>query len=367
MGFGQFAATTQFFLYGKRHFTSSGWKTHKANYAQPDMGRDLLTTELDLKGQVFIVTGANSGIGKEIAQFLATKGATLYMICRSKERAEAARGEIVEAAAGPAADTRRCWDEFCAHRMKEGPLQLEAILSCTYLLGTLAMPCLEATPESRLVVVSSGGMYNTAFPKWEDATCTGPRQTGGQSWLQPLRNLWQGAEGIIWHLAGRWLLLAEASKLESGAFYLDREPQVKHMAGGPFFTEGSATKNSPGEVADMMRLLEARDWANGRRDSATRVASAPLTAMEQSIDAWPGVFIPLRLKYLVVDCAEDYSTTIIGVPDRRYLWIMARTPQIEESKLDALIAKSRSLGGHLSGFDDKQIVRVPQEVVISQL
>ena len=27
------------------------------------------------------------------------------------------------------------------------------------------------------------------------------------------------------------LLVAEAAKLESGAFYLDREPQVKHMAG----------------------------------------------------------------------------------------------------------------------------------------
>ncbi|CAL1128945.1 unnamed protein product [Cladocopium goreaui] len=50
MGFGQFAATTQFFLYGKRHFTSSGWEMHKANYAQPD-----LLTALDLKGQVFIV------------------------------------------------------------------------------------------------------------------------------------------------------------------------------------------------------------------------------------------------------------------------------------------------------------------------
>lgn len=44
--------------------------------------------------------------------------------------------------------------------------------------------------------------------------------------------------------------------------------------------------------------------------------------------------------------SQDYSTTIIGVPDRRYLWIMARTPQMEEAKLDALIAKSRSLGGH---------------------
>ncbi len=26
----------QFFLYGKRHFTSSGWEMHKANYDQPD-------------------------------------------------------------------------------------------------------------------------------------------------------------------------------------------------------------------------------------------------------------------------------------------------------------------------------------------
>ena len=25
------------------------------------------------------------------------------------------------------------------------------------------------------IVVSSGGMYNTAFPKWEDATSTGAR------------------------------------------------------------------------------------------------------------------------------------------------------------------------------------------------
>ena len=31
------------------------------------------------------------------------------------------------------------------------------------------------------------------------------------------------------------------------------------MGTGPFFTEGSATKNSPGEVADMMRLLEDTD------------------------------------------------------------------------------------------------------------
>jgi len=43
------------------------------------------------------VTGANSGLGKQVATYAAAKGATLYMLCRSAERAEAARKEIEEA------------------------------------------------------------------------------------------------------------------------------------------------------------------------------------------------------------------------------------------------------------------------------
>jgi dehydrogenase/reductase SDR family protein 12 len=45
---------------------------------------------------VIIVTGANSGIGKEVATYAAAKGAKLYMLCRSKERAEKARDEIMK-------------------------------------------------------------------------------------------------------------------------------------------------------------------------------------------------------------------------------------------------------------------------------
>ena len=44
------------------------------------------------------------------------------------------------------------------------------LLFGTYLLGSLAMPALEATPGSRLVAVSSGGMYNTRFPGWDVAS-----------------------------------------------------------------------------------------------------------------------------------------------------------------------------------------------------
>jgi NADP-dependent 3-hydroxy acid dehydrogenase YdfG len=39
---------------------------------------------------------ANSGLGKELATYAAAKGAKLYMLCRSKERAEKARDEIAK-------------------------------------------------------------------------------------------------------------------------------------------------------------------------------------------------------------------------------------------------------------------------------
>lgn len=47
-----------------------------------------------MKGKTCIVTGANTGIGKATALGLAKMGATTVMVCRSRERGEAALGEI---------------------------------------------------------------------------------------------------------------------------------------------------------------------------------------------------------------------------------------------------------------------------------
>lgn len=48
-----------------------------------------------MEGKTVIVTGANTGIGKETARELARMGAAVAMVCRSESRGEAARQEII--------------------------------------------------------------------------------------------------------------------------------------------------------------------------------------------------------------------------------------------------------------------------------
>ena len=61
-----------------------------------------------MKRKVYVVTGSNSGIGKETAKALARMGATVVMAVRSRERGESARTEIVEASGNEAVDVMVC-------------------------------------------------------------------------------------------------------------------------------------------------------------------------------------------------------------------------------------------------------------------
>ncbi|MPZ74108.1 MAG: SDR family NAD(P)-dependent oxidoreductase, partial [Nitriliruptorales bacterium] len=51
----------------------------------------------DQRGRVVVVTGANAGLGHEVARLLAARGATVVMAARNQERARAARDAIVAA------------------------------------------------------------------------------------------------------------------------------------------------------------------------------------------------------------------------------------------------------------------------------
>ncbi|KAJ5113441.1 hypothetical protein N7456_001975 [Penicillium angulare] len=71
---------------------SSSWTQFfppKPQFTDRDVG--------DLRGKVYIVTGSNTGIGKELARMLYAKNAKVYVAARSQEKAERAMKEIQRA------------------------------------------------------------------------------------------------------------------------------------------------------------------------------------------------------------------------------------------------------------------------------
>jgi NAD(P)-dependent dehydrogenase (short-subunit alcohol dehydrogenase family) len=74
----------------------------------------------DLKGRTFLVTGANTGIGRATAVELAGRGGRVYLACRSKEKTQPVLDEIGDGAVflpldlGDFDSVRACAEDFLA-------------------------------------------------------------------------------------------------------------------------------------------------------------------------------------------------------------------------------------------------------------
>lgn len=71
---------------------------------------------------------------------------------------------------------------------------------------------------------------------------------------------------------------------------------------------------------------------------------------------WKMQFLwPFKADYLITYLSDDYKTTIIGVPNRKYAWIMARTKTLPDAEYAALVEELERQGHDLS-----KLRKVPQ-------
>jgi len=151
----------------------------------------------ELAGKTFIVTGANTGIGKVTAKELARQGAHVILACRSKDKTEAVIAELkrdtgndkIEFVAldlGDLASVRACAKELLARDIpihglinnaglggargltKDGfELQFGTNHLGHYLLTRLLLDKIKQTPGARIVNVASKAHYQARQIDWD--------------------------------------------------------------------------------------------------------------------------------------------------------------------------------------------------------
>mmetsp|Transcript_41547 Transcript_41547/g.45096 ORF Transcript_41547/g.45096 Transcript_41547/m.45096 type:complete len:339 (+) Transcript_41547:96-1112(+) len=293
MKMGQIISSTAFYLYGRKNFTATGYLKHLATYPAGTV-QDSSTIKvnqpgadgIDLTDKVVVITGANSGIGKELATYAAAKGGRVYMFCRSKERAEKAKEEIMKATSsetvevilvdlGVMSSVRKAVENLqekekhvdvlvCNGGVLLNDKQTTSegnevtfashFLGGSYLLSQLLIPQFKVSEDPRIVFTSSGGMYNVPFPDWATATMS-----------EDAKAEYDGQMAYAYAKRGQVLLAEEYTKLY---------PDIKTVSVHPGWTLTPAVDSAYGESKKYLEPMrstwqgaEGIGWLMGTKGS----------------------------------------------------------------------------------------------------
>jgi apolipoprotein D and lipocalin family protein len=66
-------------------------------------------------------------------------------------------------------------------------------------------------------------------------------------------------------------------------------------------------------------------------------------------------FWPFYGDYWILDLDPDYRFAVVGEPNRKYLWILSRTPQMDDLTYQGILKKLQK-----NGFDTNRLVKTKQ-------
>jgi apolipoprotein D and lipocalin family protein len=113
------------------------------------------------------------------------------------------------------------------------------------------------------------------------------------------------------------------------------------------------TVKSDGKISVVNQCTTANNKVK-RAEGEARVNSAEGSKLKVRFAPSFLSFIPfVWADYWVLDLAPDYSHAIVGEPGRDYLWILSRSPRMEDSLYRELENRIRGLG-----YDPSKLIRV---------
>jgi apolipoprotein D and lipocalin family protein len=114
---------------------------------------------------------------------------------------------------------------------------------------------------------------------------------------------------------------------------------------------------------DVTAEYELKDGNVSVRNTCIQQDGSSTTAKGKAkvVDAATGAklkvtfFWPFYGNYWIIGLDPDYKWAIVGEPDRKYLWILSRTPSLPKTTLDTLLKKVEE-----SGYRPSELMYVTQ-------
>lgn len=109
---------------------------------------------------------------------------------------------------------------------------------------------------------------------------------------------------------------------------------------------------------DSGKILTTYQFRKGGFDGELKTYKPTGFVYDKDTNAeWRMQFIwPLKAAYVVMYLSDDYSQTIIAHPNRKYAWIMQRSPQMSDDAYNRMLMKLEQ-----AGYDPSIIKRQPQD------
>jgi apolipoprotein D and lipocalin family protein len=107
------------------------------------------------------------------------------------------------------------------------------------------------------------------------------------------------------------------------------------------------------DVVNRCRIVEGETEARGVARIVDERTSAKLKV--RFAPAWLSWLPMVWGDYWIIGLPPDYSWAVVGEPGRKYLWILARAPQLDDESIAAARAAARA-----SGYDVERLVPTPQ-------
>ena len=111
---------------------------------------------------------------------------------------------------------------------------------------------------------------------------------------------------------------------------------------------GSAAEYSLRDDGDIQVINTCHDKNDGHLRQAKGKAWVVDTASNAKLKV--SFFWPFRGDYWIIELGAEYDYAVVGTPDRKYLWILSRTPSMSDDIYSAILKRAAK-----QGFDTSKV------------